>query len=138
MLKEVIWAQSEIMELRGDPTGLAEGYIIESTQDIHRGKLATVLVQRGTLKRGDFIVSGQCWCRVKTLDDPSVANLSAASVSQAVQIMGWKDLPGPGDEVLQVESEHAAKALVEIRHKKAVVQKQKFDLEEIKKVICDF
>jgi translation initiation factor IF-2 len=134
LLKEEIWAQSEVMELTGDPRGLVEGYIIESTQDEHKGKLATVLIQRGTLKRGDFIVAGHSWCKVKLLSDENSQNLQNASLSQAVQVMGWKELPSPGDEVLQVQSEQIVKHLVDVRHKKLVVQRQKSDAEEIKKV----
>jgi translation initiation factor IF-2 len=133
-LKEEIWAQSEVMELTGDPRGLVEGYIIESTQDEHKGKLATVLIQRGTLKRGDYVVAGNSWCKVKLLSDENSQNLQTASLSQAVQIMGWKELPSPGDEVLQVQTEHIAKHIVDVRHKKLVALRQKSDAEEIKKV----
>lgn len=66
-LKEEIWTRAEIMELKGDPKGLVEGYIIESSQDLHRGKLATVLVQRGTLKRNYYLVAGTSWCKVTLL-----------------------------------------------------------------------
>ena len=133
-LKEEIWAQSEIMELKGDPKGVVDGFVIESSQDAHRGKLATVLVKRGTLKRGDFLVAGRAWCKVKQLCDENAQNMNQATLSQAVQIMGWKELPQPGDEVLQVTDEHKAKALIELRLRKDMLQKSRTDAEEIKRV----
>ncbi|CAF0875192.1 unnamed protein product [Brachionus calyciflorus] len=133
VLKEEIWTQAEIMELKGDPKGLVEGYIIESTQDLHKGKLATVLIQRGTLMKGDYLVAGKTWCKVKYIYDENSQNLQKASLSQAVQIMGWKDLPHSGDEVLQVDTEHRAKEICDLRHKKEMLVKQKQDLEIIKK-----
>ena len=54
-LMEAVMTQAEIMALKGDPTGLVEGVVIESTNDTHRGKLATALVQRGTLRKGDVL-----------------------------------------------------------------------------------
>ena len=133
LLKEEIWARSEIMDLKGDPNGLVEGYIIESTQDLHKGKLATVLIKRGTLKKGDFLVAGQSWCKVKFIYDENSKNLEKASLSQAVQIMGWKEVPHSGDEVVQVSSESRAKELVEIRNQIEALKKQKSESEIIEK-----
>jgi translation initiation factor IF-2 len=133
LLKEEIWAQSEIMDLKGDAKGLVEGYIIESTQDQHKGKLATVLIQRGNLKRGDYLVAGHSWCKVKSISDENSKTLNQAALSQAVQVMGWKELPHPGDEVIQVENEHKAKEIIEIRLKKDEIKKQRADAQEIKR-----
>jgi translation initiation factor IF-2 len=132
-LKEEIWTRAEIMELKGDPKGLVEGYIIESFQDIHRGKIATVLVTRGSLKKGDFLVAGNSWCKVKQMNDENANNLSRSTLSQAVQIIGWKDLPNAGDEVLQVQSEHKAKEIIDVRHKIENLHRQKLDYEAIQK-----
>ena len=131
-LKEEIWAKAEMLELSGDKKGKVEGYVIESTLDVHRGKLATVLVKRGTLKRGSFLVAGKSWCKVKFLLDENAVNLTEASLSQAVQVMGWKELPHSGEEVIEVDSEHKAKELVELREKKEALNKQKEDAEAIK------
>lgn len=133
LLKEEIWAQAEVMELRGDPKGLVEGYVIESSQDLHKGKLATVLIQRGTLTRGAYLVAGPSWCKVKFMFDENSANVAKATLSQAVQVMGWKDMPKAGDEVLQVDSEHRAKEIAELRHKIDQLKKEKHDSEVIKK-----
>lgn len=133
LLKEVIWTQAEIMELKGDPKGLVEGFVIESSQDLHMGKLATVLIKRGNLFKGDYLIAGGTWCKVKFMFDENSQNVKSAGLSQAVRVAGWKDLPSSGDEVLQVISENRAKEICEIRHKKEALTKQKIDQEIIKK-----
>lgn len=133
LLKEVIWTQAEIMELKGDPKGLVEGYVIESTQDLHMGKLATVLVKRGTLFKGDFLISGKTWCKVKFMFDENSQNVKNAGLSQAVRVVGWKELPNAGDEVLQVNTEQRAKEICDLRLKKDSLVRQKMDQEVIKK-----
>jgi translation initiation factor IF-2 len=134
LLLEEIWTRAEIMELKGDPKGLAEGYVIESTLDLHKGKLASILIQRGSLTKGSYLVAGNSWCKVKFISDENQSNVIKTNLSQVVQVMGWKDsLPSAGDEVLEVTSESRAKEIVEIRHKKEHLKKQKFDLESIKK-----
>ncbi len=144
LLKEEIWACAEMMELKGDPKGLVEGYILESKQDLHKGKMATVLIKRGTLRKGSHLVAGNTWGRVKYLFDENSMRLEEAGLSQAVQIMGWKDLPNAGDEVLEVNTENAAKELVELRHEKlnlikllndrAVIEKKRGEHEQVYKL----
>lgn len=131
-LKEEIWTRAEIMELKGDPKGLVEGYVVESTQDLHRGKLATVLIVRGELKKGDYLVAGNSWCKVKYIFDENARIVNKAGLSQAVQVVGWKELPNAGDEVLQMVSEIRAKEIVEVRSKIETLYKQKNDLDAIK------
>jgi translation initiation factor IF-2 len=131
MLKEEIWTRAEVMELTGDPKGLVEGYVIESTQDLHRGKMATVIVNRGTLSRGDYLVSGKSWCKVKLMLDEKGASVSQAGLSQAVQVVGWREMPNAGDECLQVDSEHRAKEICEVREKIDELRRQRADSEVI-------
>lgn len=131
LLQEEIWTRAEVMELKGDPKSHVEGYVIESSQDLHKGKIATVLVKRGTLKKGSFLVAGNTWCKVKYLLDEHGSSLKEAGLSQAVQVMGWKDLPSAGDEVLEFPKEDSAKNLVELRLKKATLMKIKKDKEII-------
>ena len=119
LLKEERWTRAEVMELKGDPKSLAEGYIIESSLDAHKGKLATVLIRRGTIKRSSYLVAGNSWCKVKFIYDENSESLNQATLSQAVQIMGWKDMPHSGDEVLEVANEQRAKEMIEIRNRKA-------------------
>ena len=133
LLKEEILAKAEVLELCGDPKGLVEGYVLESTMNPHKGKLATVLIKRGTLKRGAFLVAGDSWCRVKSLSDENSKSLVEASLSQPVQVMGWKEVPNSGEKVIEVESEQEAKDLVELREKKKELRKQMEDMEVIRK-----
>ena len=86
LLQEEIWTRAEVMELKGDPKSHVEGYVIESSQDLHKGKIATVLVKRGTLKKGSFLVAGNTWCKVKYLLDEHGSSLKEAGLSQAVQV----------------------------------------------------
>lgn len=138
LLKEEIWAQAEIMELNGDPKGLVEGYIIESTLDTHKGKIATVLIKRGTLRKGSYLVAGNTWCKVKSLYDENSMSIDQAGLSQAVQVMGWKDLPNAGDEVLEFAKENLAKNLIELRLKIEATNKLKKEREIIEKRRKDY
>lgn len=63
-LQEAILTQAEVMELKGDKSGLVEGHIVESRTTQGKGKLTTVLVKRGTLKRGSYLIAGTAWCKV--------------------------------------------------------------------------
>lgn len=111
------------MNLKADYKGLVEGAVIEA-KTVHgkgydpapssclyfivlasRG-VCTVLVQRGTLKKGSFLVAGEAWCRVRALYDEFGKPVTEAPPSTPVEVTGWKeDLPSAGDEILEVDSE---------------------------------
>ncbi|KAK2580312.1 hypothetical protein KPH14_012549 [Odynerus spinipes] len=115
---EAIALQAEIMGLKGDPTGLVEGVVIECRNDITRGKLSTALIQRGTLKKGAILVSGTAWAKVRSMFDHAGKPIIQASLSDAVQIMGWRELPNVGNEILEVESEQIAHTVIRYRQQK--------------------
>lgn len=117
-LVEAIALQAEIMGLKGDPTGLVEGTVIECRNDIIRGNLSTALIQRGTLKKGAILVSGTAWAKVRSMFDHSGKPVTQASLSDAIQIMGWRELPGVGDEILEVKSEQIAHTVIKFRQQK--------------------
>ncbi|XP_014218516.1 translation initiation factor IF-2, mitochondrial [Copidosoma floridanum] len=117
-LMEAVIAQAEIMNLQGDPTGLVEGVVIESTNDTGRGKLSTALIQRGTLRKGDVLVSGLAWAKVRAMFDHAGVIVSEAGLSDAVQIIGWRDLPVAGEEILEVENEKQAHMVMKFRQNK--------------------
>ncbi|XP_011251164.2 translation initiation factor IF-2, mitochondrial isoform X1 [Camponotus floridanus] len=121
-LTEAIALQAELIELKGDPTGLVEAVIIESSVDHHRGKLATVLIQRGTLRKGAFLVSGLVWAKVRAMFDHSGNPIVEAKLSDAVQVIGWRDLPSAGDEVLEVESEKRVHMVMRYREAQKATQ----------------
>lgn len=114
-LLEGIKLQAEVLELRADPKGRAEGVIIESKIESGRGPVATIVVQRGTLKKGDSLVVGECFGRARTLMDHAGKNLTEAGPSVPVQILGLNSPPSPGDIVNVVKSEREARKIAENR-----------------------
>ncbi|GBF59217.1 translation initiation factor IF-2 [Candidatus Phycosocius bacilliformis] len=114
-LLETILLQSEILDLRANPDRAAEGAVIEAKLDKGRGAVATVLVQRGTLKRGDLVVAGTQWGRVRALMDERGQTLQSAGPSQPVEILGLDGAPEPGDVVVVVENEARAREVTDYR-----------------------
>ncbi|CAN8009315.1 unnamed protein product, partial [Ixodes pacificus] len=114
-LTETILTQAELMEIRADPKGMVEGVVIESTTDKHRGKLSTALIQRGTLKKGAFLVAGKAWAKVRGMFDEWGKPLQAAPPGVPAQVIGWKELPSAGDDIIEVESEKRAREVVDWR-----------------------
>ncbi|MFM1975333.1 MAG: hypothetical protein RL145_179 [Pseudomonadota bacterium] len=114
-LLETILLQSEVLDLKANPDRAAEGAVIEAKLDKGRGSVATVLVQRGTLKRGDLVVAGTQWGRVRALTDERGQTLQSAGPSQPVEILGLDGTPEPGDVVVVVESEARAREVTDYR-----------------------
>ncbi|VVC33349.1 Translation protein, beta-barrel domain,Translation initiation factor IF- 2, domain [Cinara cedri] len=123
-LIESILTQAEILDLRADPNPPAEGVIIESRVDDQKGKLATVLVQRGKLLNNSILVAGTAWGKVRIMMDNQNNVLKEANPSDAIQILGWKDLPQAGQEFLQVSSDKCARDVVNYRLSKIIEEKQ--------------
>ncbi|KMQ95956.1 translation initiation factor if- mitochondrial [Lasius niger] len=121
-LTEAIALQAELMELKGDPTGLVEAVVIECSTDLYRGKLATTLIQRGILRKGALLVSGLAWAKVRAMFDHSGNPVTEAKLSEAVQIIGWKDLPAAGDVVLEVENEKRVHMVMRYREAQKATQ----------------
>jgi translation initiation factor IF-2 len=116
-LLEVIALQAEVLDLKADPTRPAEGTVIEARLDRGRGPVATVLVQRGTLRVGDLIVGGSQWGRVRALiDDKGEARHEAGS-STPVEVLGFSGSPEAGDRVAVVESEARAREIAAYRER---------------------
>ena len=95
-LLEMISLVAEVEELRADPEVEAFGVVVESILDKRAGILATVLVQRGTLRVSDIIVSGEAWARIRRLTDHSGAVVSEAGPSVPVQVLGFSTQPQAG------------------------------------------
>ncbi|RZF33118.1 hypothetical protein LSTR_LSTR014639 [Laodelphax striatellus] len=130
-LIDAILTQAEVMQLRADPTGRCEGVIIESRNDPKKGKMATVLVQRGRLRVGCVVVAGVAWARVRTMSDGG----GGATPATPVEVSGWRGnvVPSAGDIVLEVASEKKAKEVVEWREAQNLLEKAEKDAEEINK-----
>ncbi|XP_026481994.1 translation initiation factor IF-2, mitochondrial-like isoform X2 [Ctenocephalides felis] len=116
-LVEALSVQAQIMGLKSDYTGPVEGWVIETRTDEHKGKLATALVTRGTLRRGNILVSGLTSCRVRALYDhhgDQVTHIPAGP-GIPVEVAGWRDLPKAGDQMIEVESEKMASSVLHYR-----------------------
>ncbi|MBX9739815.1 MAG: translation initiation factor IF-2, partial [Beijerinckiaceae bacterium] len=116
-LLDAIALQSEVLDLKADPSRPAEGTVIEARLDRGRGPVATVLVQRGTLKLGDLIVAGSQWGRVRALLDDQGAQVRDAGPSKPVEVLGFSGAPEAGDRVAVVESEARAREITEYRER---------------------
>ena len=114
-LLEVIGLQSEILELKANPERPAEGTVIEAKLDRGRGPVATVLVQRGTLRVGDIIVAGAEWGRVRALVSDTGAALDSAGPSTPVEVLGFSGTPDAGDRLAVVDSESRAREVTAYR-----------------------
>ena len=108
-LLEMIQLQAEIMELKANPKANAEGIIIESQMELGRGPVATVIVQRGTLKTGDTLICGTAYCRVRSLMDDAGKAVKAAPPSTPVRVMGWSEPPEVGATFETRKNERSAK-----------------------------
>ncbi len=118
-LLENILFQAEYMELRANPNRSARGYVIEARLDKGKGPIATVIVQNGTLKVGDYIVSGTTYGRVRSLTDDKGKNIKSAGPSMPVAVYGLAQVPSAGDPIAVVESEKMARQVIEERAAKA-------------------
>ena len=124
-LKEAILLQADILNLKANPNRAARGAIIESKLEKGRGSVATVLVQKGTLKVSDIFVSGSEWGKVKALIDDNGKNIKEAKPSMPVEVLGFDSNPLAGDDFIVVESEAVARKIAEYRFKKIQIQKNK-------------
>ena len=124
-LKNSILLQADILNLKANPNRSARGSIIESKLEKGRGSVATVLVQKGTLKVSDIFVSGSEWGKVKALIDDNGTNIKEAPPSTPVEVLGFDSNPLAGDDFIVVESESVARKIAEFRFNKIQIQKNK-------------
>jgi translation initiation factor IF-2 len=115
LLEAIVLTADASLDLRANPHQNAEGVAIEAHLDRGRGAVATVLVQRGTLKVGDTIVVGDAHGRVRAMLDENGNNVEAADPSRPVQVLGMTSVPGAGDTFLVVEEDRVARQIAERR-----------------------
>ena len=114
-LLELLLLQADVLELKANPNAPASGPIIESRLDVGRGPVATMLVQRGTLKAGDAIVAGDAWGKVRAMLDENGDRLQEAGPAVPVEILGFDHPPPAGELARVVESEREARGLAQKR-----------------------
>ncbi len=114
-LVESIILQAEILDLKTDYESKATGIVLESKIDVGRGPVATIIVTTGTLKKGDFFVSGLKWGKVRAIINDKGKNIDEASPSTPVEILGINGAAKAGDDFIVLESEKEAKTLSENR-----------------------
>jgi len=118
-LEEAIVLQAELMELSANPDRPAQGTVVEARLERGRGAVATLLVQRGTLKTGDIFVAGAEWGRVRALINDRGENIKEVGPSVPVEVLGLQGAPNAGDDFAVVEDEARAREITEYRKRKA-------------------
>jgi translation initiation factor IF-2 len=114
-LLEAIALQAEVLELRANPNRAASGAVIEAKLDVGRGPVATVLVQNGTLRKGDIFVVGEQWGKVRALINDKGETIAEAGPSVPVEVLGLSGTPTAGDTLNVVETEAQAREIADYR-----------------------
>ncbi|MFA0734507.1 MAG: hypothetical protein OGMRLDGQ_001007, partial [Candidatus Fervidibacter sp.] len=114
-LLEMILLVADLMELKADPEATAWGYILEAKMDPKRGPTATVIVKQGTLRKGDWVVAGTTYGRIRLMTDWKGNEVKEAPPSKPVAILGLEELPNAGDKLEVVEDGKVAKEIAEQR-----------------------
>jgi translation initiation factor IF-2 len=117
-LEEAILLQAEVLELRANPERTAVGTVVEAKLDRGRGSVATVLVQKGTLRVGDVFVTGSEIGKVRALVDDRGNNVESAGPATPVEVLGLNGTPSAGDDFIVVDSEARAREIAEFRSRK--------------------
>jgi translation initiation factor IF-2 len=117
-LEEAILLQAELLDLTANPNRPAEGVVLEAKLERGRGAVATVLIQRGTLRVGDIFVAGSEWGRVRALVDDRGQNLREAGPSTPVEVLGLNGTPLAGDDFVVAENEGRARDIADFRQRR--------------------
>ncbi len=124
-LLEMVLLQADILELKANPNRSAKGTIIEAKLDKGRGPIATVLVQNGTLHRGDMIVAGTAYGRVRAMMDDRGRMVNAAGPSMPVEVLGFSEVPDAGDVLNVAEVDKLSRQVAEERRDKIKAEQLK-------------
>lgn len=112
-LLDMILLQAEVLELKANPSCPPSGTVVESQVETGRGATATVIVERGTLKRGDALLCGEVYCRVKSMEDADGKALKSVPPGTPALVMGWSGVPASGDKFNAEKNEKTAKRSAE-------------------------
>ncbi|HEY1719768.1 MAG TPA: translation initiation factor IF-2 [Magnetospirillaceae bacterium] len=117
-LEEAILLQAEILDLKANPERASQGVVIEAKMERGRGTVATVLVQKGTLRSGDLFVAGSEWGRVRALYDDRGNKVEEAGPAMPVEVLGLQGTPAAGDDFIVVDTEARAREVADYRQRK--------------------
>jgi translation initiation factor IF-2 len=117
-LEEAILLQAEVLDLKANPARVADGVVVEARMEKGRGPVATVLVQRGTLKNGDIFVTGAEWGRVRALVNDHGVRIEEAIPGMPVEVTGLNGVPSAGDDFVVVENEAKAREISDYRQRR--------------------
>ena len=117
-LEEAILLQAELLDLNANPNRVAEGVVLEAKLERGRGPVATVLIQRGTLRVGDIFVAGSEWGRVRALVDDHGQIQSEAGPSTPIEVLGLNGIPLAGDDFVVAENEGRARDIADFRQRR--------------------
>lgn len=125
-LLESLLLQAEVLELKANPKGPAEGVVVESQVEVGRGCTATVIIQKGTLKIGDALACGNEYCKVRAMMDENGKRLKVAPPSTPVLVLGWSGAPEAGATFTVVKNEREAKRIADenLHEKKSKAAKE--------------
>ncbi|TKV60968.1 translation initiation factor IF-2 [Nakamurella flava] len=141
VLEAVLLTADAALDLRANPVQEAEGVAIEAHLDRGRGAVATVLVQRGTLRVGDSIVAGNAYGRVRAMLGDHGENVTEAYPSRPVQVLGFTSVPGAGDSFMVVEEDRVARQIAERRQARArkaqIGNRRRISLEDFGKALAE-
>jgi translation initiation factor IF-2 len=112
-LLENLFLVADILELKADPDSAAEGVVIEAELDKTKGPLATLLVQKGTIKRGDVVVAGGAWGKIRAMFDDQGKQVQKAEPSTPVEVLGLNEVTTSGDRFIVLPDEHEARSIAE-------------------------
>jgi translation initiation factor IF-2 len=133
-LLEVVLLQADLLELQANPNKAARGRVVEAHLDKGRGPVATVLIQAGTLKRGDILVAGTADGKIRAMFDEHGQAVTEAEPARPVQVIGLNDVPEAGDEFRVVDAERFARDVAERRagreRRKELAERRPTTLEE--------
>jgi translation initiation factor IF-2 len=114
-LLENLFLVADILDLKADPDSAAEGVVVEAKLDRTKGPLATLLVQKGTLKRGEAVVAGSAWGKIRAMFDDAGKQVHKAEPSTPVEVLGLNEVAQSGDLFIVLPDEHEARSIVEKR-----------------------
>ena len=140
LLEAILLTADATLDLRANPNMEAQGVAIEAHLDRGRGPVATVLVQRGTLRVGDSVVAGDAYGRVRRMINENDEDVSTATPSRPVQVIGFTSVPGAGDSFLVVDEDRVARQIADrrgarIREAQNAAKRKRVSLEDLDKVL---